>query len=205
MKKTLTILILTLVTGICAFTSCNSKSNDNVSKETPIDQLKNYIIEHGTISNYKKTDDSGYYDLYKIEYDSEIDDIIFSCVGVYVDDESDIINESYPSENRDSSTTIHLDYKSTYSFVKWSSWSDGRKYFDITANLDKSIFSKSNNTMYDINITDWQKHFDYYPDTKNLLESRFKREVATTLNHVEELLKTTNIGITLNDLGYSNY
>ena len=67
------------------------------------------------------------------------------------------------------------------------------------ANIDKHVFSKSNDTLKDMDIhVDYSKFYD-------IVEDLFKGDVSSTLTYIDALLEKTDIEIDLSDLGFLNY
>ena len=201
MKKLLsltTTLILIIVT-ICFCVACTQPESQQPESQSSIEILISYLKKQGPLEGYEKYGYSDY-SLYSIKYDTTKKDIVFSYIILEDVTSSDIANGNYNYKNYGSHTKIYLDYKSQYSKVESTLFLTESTIYSMDANLNKSIFSKSNDTLYDIDI-DGLLSYNHYDMVKSLLTSY----VSSTLTYAEKLLEKSNINITLYDLGYLNY
>ena len=184
--------------------NCGSEINNNGDKTTQqhkekIDILKDYLKENGDLQDYAKYGYSGDYEVYGIKYDSKLDDIIFYCYLIEDVSESDIKNDNYDYNDYQRTTKIYLDFKSQYSKVDWYYYITDNSTYWAEANIDKHVFSKSNDTLKDMDIhVDYSKFYD-------IVEDLFKGDVSSTLTYIDALLEKTDIEIDLSDLGFLNY
>lgn len=179
-----------------------SNENDNDTEEiSKIDVLKKYLERNGDLKGYKKLrtiNNEVYYEVYEISYNEQKEDVVFSCVQLKNVDEDKIY--TYPTESVEVITTIYLNGNSELSKTDWYYFITSNTTYIATANIDKTVFSKSNDTVYDIKITGLidSKHYD-------ITKSIFLSDLSSTLEYAEELLDETDMDVSLYDLGYINY
>ena len=199
------LVIIMLVSFTMTLTACDKKSHKSSLEETvkkePIEILKDYLKSNGNMYGYKNY---GYsndkYEFYEIEYDEKDDEITLSYVLLEDASESSLKSGYYPLSSIKRLATVYLDYKSNYSKTTWHYIFTDNTIYSGEANINKSVFSKSNDTLYDVDLTGLVSYSHY-----DITLSLFKSDVSSTFHYAEELFKKYNIDVSLSDLGYSNY
>ncbi len=175
-------------------TSKQSEEEEELSK---FETVKAYIEKNGRLETYEENYNDGY-DIYSVSYDQEKNCLDFTCVSLEDIDESEL--ENYQYENIKFLTTIYIDENSSKCSVSWFyNITDNSKY-SATSNLDKGVFSKSNNTMENVNISGLidYRHYD-------ITKSMFESDVLDTIESAGKLLNDNNTGVSLKDLGFGNF
>jgi hypothetical protein len=113
---------------------------------------------------------------------------------------TEMSNGTYSYDDISRYVTVYVDYKSSYSKVDWYMVLTEDSIYSANANLNKTIFSKSNDTLQDVDINGLLLSSHY-----NMTESLFKSSVSYALEFAEKLLNDADIGVSLYDLGYQNY
>ncbi|MBE6807412.1 MAG: zinc ribbon domain-containing protein [Ruminococcaceae bacterium] len=177
----------------------NANKNPTIVEDelSKLDTLKKYLKENGDLKGYKKAY-SGDYVVYDISYNTDKNDIIFSYTELEGVTEENVY--TYSRENIDSFTLIYLNGESSLSKVNWYYFFTDSSNYSASANIDKTIFSKSNDTLSNVDITGLisASHYD-------ITKSLFVNDVLSTLACAKELLEGAGINVTLSDLGYTAF
>lgn len=172
----------------------DKEEEENVDKT---DKLKQHLKENGDLRTYQKTY-SGDYAVYKLSYDEDKDDVSISCVELADVEEEEVYSYSY--EQIKCLTTICVNNKSGLAKAEWYYHVTENSTYVASGNIDKSVFSKSNDTIDNVRITGLVAS-NHYDITKSL----FVGDVSSALEQAQKLLNEADIGVSLSDLGFVNY
>lgn len=213
------ILLLSLVPFLFG---CNEQDDgvntvDSITNETePVKNAKeilvDYLKENGTsidnvyyITTYEKLSTvfhSGYHN-YFIRYDEGEDEVYFD---LYIANEK---IETPSPKKAWNELSMPIDFFSNYShatleydyYYQYYAHASGR----VEGNVDKRIFSMSNDTINDITIESLFTYDELESEARKLAEEDFKYCVGKMLSKANDMLKDNGVGISLVDLGFTNY
>lgn len=203
--RLLVIILFTVFTVNLYFVSCdnnNSSTDEAISSQTPTlspeEKLIDYLIEHGN-SRY-----SGIY--YITDYDYNRSNT-YTYFLFFDEDENEIYFSRFTGDNLITSPhslrgftqhiEIPLDFNSSYSHASYSY--DSTIMYVVEENINKNKFSKSNDTIEDIEV------IGNFSLGNSMAKDMFKSSVSDLLSYINDELKNLDIGISLSDLGFVNY